>query len=92
MAAKPGSRKKSGITRRKVDAEDKDRQVAELNHRIAVLENELQLKRDAINKFELYDELNAMVKGFNGQSNGGDSCCNGPVLDDFMQGGGRWAP
>ena len=46
MAAKPGSNKKSGSTRRKVDAAEMDRQMAELKKRVAVLENELRLKQE----------------------------------------------
>ncbi len=46
MAAKSGSRKKSGGTR-SGDAAAKDQTVAELKDRIAVLENELRLRDDS---------------------------------------------
>ena len=46
MAAKSGSKKTSGINRPRVDAEDIDRLIAELNQKIQLLEAELRLKQE----------------------------------------------
>ena len=46
MDAKPGPKKKSGNTRRSIDAGEKDQLIIELKTRIAVLEQELRLKQE----------------------------------------------
>ncbi len=46
MDAKPGPKKKSGNTRRSIDAREKDQLIIELKTRIAVLEQELRLKQE----------------------------------------------
>jgi PAS domain S-box-containing protein len=46
VASKPGSNKKSGNTRRRVDAGGKDRLISELKDRVAALENELRSKQE----------------------------------------------